>query len=84
MEIIPALAPKLYNISTVPKIIEKNPKVMSGQPVIKGTRIPVAMVLAQVGYGYKLSDLKKEFPDLSHLTNKDIAEILSYYHKRFA
>ena len=68
----------------MPKIIEKNPKVMSGQPVIKGTRIPVARILALIALGYKLKDLKKELPDLEKLTNRDIADILAYYHKSFA
>ncbi|MEK7521888.1 MAG: DUF433 domain-containing protein [Patescibacteria group bacterium] len=68
----------------MPKIIEKNPKVMSGQPVIRGTRIPVARIMALIAIGYKLKDLKKELPDLESLTKKDIAKILDYYKKPFA
>lgn len=63
----------------MPDIIETNPKILSGQPVIRGTRIPVARVLALFVQGYKLSDMKKELPDLSGLTNKDIKNIFSYY-----
>ena len=68
----------------MPKIIETNPKVLGGKPVIKGTRIPVARILALLGMNYSLSDLRKEFPQLSHLTKKDVADILSYYRSRFA
>lgn len=68
----------------MPQIIQTNPKILGGQPVIRGTRIPVARVLALVGMGYKLSDLKKELPDLSELKRKDIAQILSYYQQNFA
>lgn len=60
-------------------IIEKNPNIMSGQPVIKGTRIPVARVMALIGMGYNLSKLKKEFPDLKKFTKRDLANLLSYF-----
>lgn len=63
----------------MPNIIEKNPKILNGQPTVKGTRIPVARVMALIGMGYTLSKLKNELPDLKLLTKKDIAELLSYY-----
>jgi len=63
----------------MPEIIQTSPKVLGGQPVIKGTRIPVARVMALVGMGYKLIDIKKELPDLSKLTKKDLNSIFSYY-----
>ena len=68
----------------MPEIIQTNPKILGGQPVIKGTRIPVARVLALIGMGYTLIDLKKELPDLAKLTKKDLAEILSYYQQKVA
>lgn len=63
----------------MPDIIDTNPKILSGQPVITGTRIPVSRVLALIGMGYTLTKLKKELPDLIRLTKRDLAEILSYY-----
>ena len=66
----------------MPEIIETNPKILSGQPVIRGTRIPVARVMALFVQGYKLSDMKKELPDLSELTKRDLADIFSYYHSK--
>lgn len=63
----------------MPDIIQTNPKILGGQPVIKGTRIPVARVMALIGMGYNLPKLKKELPDLESLTKKDVANILSYY-----
>lgn len=74
----------VYSKKTMPDIIEKNPKILSGQPVIKGTRIPVARVLALIGMGYTLTNLKKELPDLSKLTKKDIANIFTYYQNKIA
>lgn len=62
----------------MPEIIETNPKIMHGQPVIKGTRIPVARIVALFVQGYKIKDFKKDYPYLT-LTKKDLADIFSYY-----
>jgi len=44
----------------MPDIIQTNPKILGGQPVIKGTRIPVARIVALHIQGYTIEDLKKE------------------------
>lgn len=62
----------------MPEIIETNPKIMHGQPVIKGTRIPVARIVALYVQGYTIKDFKDDYPYLK-LTKKDIADIFSYY-----
>ncbi|MBI5451955.1 DUF433 domain-containing protein [Candidatus Gottesmanbacteria bacterium] len=66
----------------MPKIIEQNKKILGGQPVIKGTRIPVARVVALVIQGYKLIEIKKELPDLSNLRKQDLLSIFSYYKSK--
>lgn len=66
------------------EIIQTNSKIMGGQPVIKGTRIPVARVMALIGMNYTLSKIKKELPDLKNLTKKDISNILSYFQIQIA
>lgn len=67
----------------MPRIIETNPKILGGQPVIKGTRIPVARVVALYIQGYKLKDFKKDYPYLD-LTKKDLLNIFTYYQTRLA
>ena len=67
----------------MPKTIQKNPKVLGGLPVIRGTRIPVARIMALVGMNYDLKDLQREYPQLSTFTKTDIAEIFAFYHKSF-
>ena len=67
----------------MPEIIETNPKVLGGQPVIKGTRIPVARIVALYIQGYKLKDFKSDYPYLD-LTKKDLLDIFTYYQKRLA
>ncbi len=68
----------------MPDIIETNPKVLGGQPVIKGTRVPVARVMALIALNYSLKDLKKEIPHLDQLTNKDLVSILDFYKHQIA
>ncbi|MBI2025893.1 MAG: DUF433 domain-containing protein [Candidatus Levybacteria bacterium] len=63
----------------MPDIIEKNPRILGGQPVIKGTRVPVARVLALIGMNYTLKQLKEEIPHLKKLTIKDVNNIFDYY-----
>lgn len=67
----------------MPDIIEINPKVLGGQPVIKGTRVPIARVVALVIQGYKLKDFKKDYPYLN-INKKDILDILTYYQSKLA
>jgi len=67
----------------MPAIIEKNPKILGGQPVIKGTRIPIARVAALYIQGYKIKDFKKDYPYLD-LTKKDLLTIFTYYQTQLA
>lgn len=54
----------------MPDIIEKNPKVLGGQPVIKGTRVPVARIMGLIALDYSLKDLKKKFLTWINLQKK--------------
>ena len=42
-----------------------NSKIMSGKPVIKGTRIPVETILRWLGKGVTIEELLSEYPSLS-------------------
>ena len=46
------------------KRIEINPKIMLGKPIIKGTRIPVYVVLSLLSEGYDIEKVIEEYPDL--------------------
>ncbi len=63
----------------MPEIIESKPNVLGGQPVIKGTRVPVSRVMALIALNYSLKDLKKEIPHLDQLTKRDLVTILDFY-----
>jgi uncharacterized protein (DUF433 family) len=45
--------------------IEINPKIMMGKPVIRGTRIPVELVLRKLGEGASEADLLDAHPNLT-------------------
>ena len=46
--------------------IESNPNVLRGKPRIKGTRIPVSLILGYLASGNTLEQIIAEFPDLNH------------------
>ena len=60
------------------KRIEINPRIMLGKPVIRGTRIPVYVVLNLLGEGYTPTQIIKEYPDL---TKEDILAVLKFAAK---
>ena len=55
--------------------IESTPDVLRGKPRIKGTRIPVALVLGYLADGYDPERIITEYPDL---TADQIAACLDY------
>jgi uncharacterized protein (DUF433 family) len=55
--------------------IETNPAVMLGKPVIRGTRIPVELILRKLSEGATEADLLDAYP---RLTFADIQAALSY------
>jgi uncharacterized protein (DUF433 family) len=55
--------------------IELNPRVCDGKPVIKGTRIPVSVILEQIAEGGSWADLVSGYPELE---KDDIKAALLY------
>ena len=47
------------------QLVETNPAICSGQPVFRGTRIPVAVVVGQLRAGTSRQELELDFPQLS-------------------
>ncbi len=55
--------------------IEINPKIMLGKPVIRGTRIPVELILRKLSEGATEEDLLDGYP---RLTREDIRAAIRY------
>ena len=63
-------------MSTVPfERITLNPKIMAGKPVIRGTRIPVELIVRMLSQGISDEEILREYPSLSH---DDIRAALAY------
>lgn len=65
----------LRKIVTITDRIEINPQVMLGKPVIRGTRIPVELILRKLSQGATEPDLLDAYPRLSH---EDIQAAIRY------
>jgi uncharacterized protein (DUF433 family) len=60
---------------TVTDRIEIDPKVMMGKPVIRGTRIPIELLLRKLAEGATEADLLDAYP---RLTREDIQAAIGY------
>lgn len=67
----------------MPQIIQKNSRILGGQPVIRGTRIPVARIVALHIQGYKLKDFKRDYPYLN-LSKENLGDIYKFYLNQLA
>ena len=66
------------NEKTLLNRIERNPGIMLGKPVIKGTRLPIDILLEKLAYGASVQDLRSEYP---FLKADDIRSVLLYASK---
>jgi uncharacterized protein (DUF433 family) len=57
------------------KHITSNPNIMFGKPVIRGTRIPVALVLEKLAHGVAVEELLAAYP---RITKEDVLACLAY------
>ncbi|OGP83619.1 MAG: hypothetical protein A2Z08_10915 [Deltaproteobacteria bacterium RBG_16_54_11] len=55
--------------------IESTPDILRGKPHIKGTRVPVSLILGYFAAGNTADEIKAEFPDLN---KEQIAACLDY------
>ena len=55
--------------------IASDPEILRGKPRVKGTRIPVSLVLGHLAAGQSADQIIAEFP---HLTRDHIAACLDY------
>ena len=58
--------------------IEVNPAILSGKPIIRGTRIPVELIVKLVAQRWTDEQIMQEYPMLK---KEDIQEALRYAEK---
>ncbi|MDP3948825.1 MAG: DUF433 domain-containing protein [bacterium] len=59
--------------------IEINPRILAGKPVIKGTRITVALILNLLAKGYTIERILFTYPNI---TNADVRAAIRYSEAR--
>lgn len=55
--------------------IERNPDILLGKPILRGTRISVELLVRKLANGYEIDDLLQNYP---HLTRDQILAALEY------
>ena len=67
---------------TITDRIEVNPQIMMGKPVLRGTRIPVELILRKLSEGAAMADLLDAYPRLSredvHAAMRYAADMLAH------
>lgn len=56
-------------------IIERNPEVLGGKPIIKDTRISVELIVRKMSNGYSVEQLLESYP---HLKREQIQACMAY------
>ncbi len=56
-------------------LIDSTPEILRGKPRVKGTRVPVSLVLGYLAKGKNFDEVISEFPDL---TREQIKACLEY------
>lgn len=59
----------------ISKYVERNPTIMMGKPIIKGTRITVELIVRKLAGGFSMPQLLEEYP---HITQEQISAALEY------
>ena len=55
--------------------IVSTPDILRGKPRLKGTRIPVSLILGYLAMGSTVEEIREEFPDLA---KEQVAACLDY------
>lgn len=57
------------------KYIERNPEVLLGKPIIKGTRITVELIMRKMASGYTVDEILQSYP---HLNKEQVMAALEF------
>lgn len=62
---------------TVHSYVTKDPKICGGEPIIKGTRISIRLVVEWENAGKSVDEIVAMYP---HITHAQVHDALSYYY----
>ncbi len=66
---------EVHEVNKLIKRVVSDPNICSGKPCIKGTRIPVHIILDLLAAGENFESIKKAYPNI---TDEDIRACLNY------
>jgi uncharacterized protein (DUF433 family) len=69
------MTPDRYSMVNFHDIIVRDPKICGGQPVIRGTRVPLRTILASLADGDRVDDVLRSFPTLKE---QDVALVIAF------
>lgn len=55
--------------------ITRNPEIMLGKPIIKGTRITVELIIRKLASGYSIEQLINNYP---HISQQEVLAALAF------
>ena len=55
--------------------ITRNPEILGGKPIVRGTRVPVYLIVDWVASGHTPEEIVEDYPDL---TVEDVEAALAY------
>ncbi len=55
--------------------IIRDPKICGGEPVIKGTRVPIRTILASLAEGARIEEILEDFPSLKE---HDVRAVIAF------
>lgn len=55
--------------------IIRDPKICGGQPVVKGTRVPIRTILASLSEGASIEEILLDFPTI---TTNDVRAVIAF------
>lgn len=61
----------------IPDLIISNPEILGGQPVFKGTRVPVSNLIEYLESGFTVNDFLEGFPTVKKSQAKEVLNLLS-------
>lgn len=61
--------------ATATERITRNPAILGGQPIVRGTRVPVYLIVDWVNSGHTPEEIVADYPDL---TVEDLEAALAY------
>ena len=68
----------MMNDTQIAAHITRDPEILRGKPIIRGTRVPVYLIVDFVENGVTPSQITEDYPDL---TEEDFAAALAYSSK---